>query len=272
MNKTILITGASSGIGKETALYFSKRHWNVIATSRSREKLEQTFKDCPDIFVHHLDVQNTKSINDAIISINEKYPTIDVLVNNAGFAVTGLFEYSTSDQIRNEFNTNVFGLMDVTRKILPIMRKQGFGTIINISSIGGIIGFPLYSMYQASKFAIEGFSESLAYELEPLNIKIKIVEPGLIQTKFYSNSMDFIEMDNIAEEYKTFIQKVETANTRNMKNISKPIVIAKCIYTAATDNSKKLRYHAGRNSNLLVFMRKVLPFKFFSRILKSSTM
>lgn len=269
MNKTIIITGASSGIGKETALFFSRNNWNVIAASRNIEKMKQDFKEYENIYSVELDVRNSESINNVIKELATKYKTIDVLVNNAGFALKGIFEYIKPEQIRNQFETNVFGLMDITRKLIPIMRRQGFGTIINISSIGGIIGFPLYSMYQASKFAVEGFSESLSYELQRFNIKVKLIEPGLIQTNFYNPSMDNTVDEN--NEYKEFIEGVKRTDERNMKGVSNPIVIAKCIYKAANDKSNRLRYHAGKNSILLLFLKKILPDSLLFKIIKASS-
>jgi len=270
MNKTVLITGASSGIGKETALLFSRNDWNVIAASRSIDKMRQDFQGIKNILSIQLDVGDADSIKKAVREISAAYTSIDVLVNNAGFALKGAFEYSKPEQIKKEFETNVFGLMDLSRELIPIMRKQGFGTIINISSIGGLIGFPLYSLYQATKFAVEGFSESLAYELRQFHVRVKIVEPGLIRTNFYESSMD--HTDNAQTDYDDFIGEVEKADIKNTTNASKPIVIAKCIYRAANDRSGRLRYHAGKNASLLIFLRKILPdFLFFGIIQSAST-
>lgn len=266
MNKTIFITGASSGIGKETALFFSKNNWNVIAASRNIEKMKQSFGSIENIYSIQLDVRNRESIDSVIKEIIAKYQIIDVLVNNAGFALTGIFEYSKPEQIRKQFETNVFGLMDISREIIPIMRKQGFGTIINISSIGGLVGFPSYSMYQATKFAIEGFSESLSYELQKFNINVKLIEPGIIQTNFYTSSMEHTIDDNT--EYKDFTESVNITDKKNMKGASHPILIAKCIYKAANDKRHKLRYHAGKNSNLLLFLRKFFPDFILFKIVK----
>jgi len=269
LNKTIIITGASSGIGKETALLFSKRDWNVIAASRNIDKMKQEFSSITNIHCIQLDVRDTSSIVKAVNEIKEKYQTIDVLVNNAGFAVKGIFEYSTPEQVKNQFETNVFGLMDMTREIIPLMRQQGYGTIINVSSIGGKIGFPLYSLYQSTKFAVEGFSEALSYELQQFNIKVKIIEPGLIKTNFYGDSMD--HTNDVRNEYDDFIKGTAKADEKNLKGVSDPIVIAQCMYKAALDKSIRLRYHAGKNASLLLFLRKLLPDSIFFWIMKSAT-
>ena len=269
MNGTILITGASSGIGRETALLFSSCDWNVLAASRSIEKMQADFKDHANIFPLEMDVSDPVSIKKAIKEITAKNISIDVLVNNAGFALKGAFEYSKPEQIKKEFETNVFGLMDLTREVIPMMRSRGSGTIINISSIGGLIGFPLYSLYQATKFAVEGFSESLSYELRQFNIRVKIVEPGLIQTNFYESSMD--HTSNPKTDYDDFIKGVDIADKKNTTNASKPIVIAKCIYKAANDGSNRLRYHAGKNASLLISLKKILPDSMFFGLIRSAS-
>jgi NAD(P)-dependent dehydrogenase (short-subunit alcohol dehydrogenase family) len=160
--KTVLITGASSGIGMETALYFHERKWNVVATMRNPDKRRTPLheKGLPDLV--HLDVMDEKSIRDAVAYAVKKHGRIDVLVNNAGYAMYGLFEAATKEQAARQFETNIFGLMAVTREVLPHFRKQKDGVLINIASMGGRIGFPLYSIYNASKWAVEGFSESLS--------------------------------------------------------------------------------------------------------------
>jgi len=267
MNKTIIITGASSGIGKETAVLFSKKNWNVIAASRNIDKMKKEFEGITNIHCIQLDVRNRDSISSVVKEIQEKYTAVDVLVNNAGFALKGIFEYSTPEQVKNQFETNVFGLMDMSREIIPLMRKQGYGTIINISSIGGKVGFPLYSLYQATKFAVEGFSESLSYELQGFNISVKLVEPGLIKTNFYGDAMD--HTSDVQNEYSGFIQGVDKADEKNMKGVSDPIVIAQCIYKAAIDKSSRLRYRAGKNAHLLLFLRKILPDFLLFKVIKA---
>ncbi len=187
-NKTVLITGTSSGIGLETALYFFERKWNVIATMRNPEKRRTPLheKGLPDLV--HLDVMDSVSIRAAIQYALDRYQKVDVLVNNAGYAVYGPFEATTRAQAAQQFNTNVFGLMEVTREFLPLFRKQKGGVLINVASMGGRIGFPLYTLYNSTKWAVEGFSEALQYELKPLNIKVKMIEPGVIKTDFYDRS------------------------------------------------------------------------------------
>jgi len=264
MKKTIIITGSSSGIGYETAKYFAEKGWNVIATMRHPEKRENRFQGKNNIEMCHLDVLDQKSINDCIEYVVKKYGSVDVFLNNAGYAVVGPFEDLSKEQIEQQFDTNLFGIFETTRGIIPIFRKQKKGLIINLSSMGGRIGFPAYSIYNSTKWALEGFSESLRYELEPFGIRIKLVEPGVVKTDFYGRSMVKAES---SEDYRKFTERV-------MKNMEKasvemlPIEVAKVIYQAATDGSNKLRYPVGSDAKMLTTMRKILPsstFEYFFR-------
>ncbi|MCY7272160.1 MAG: SDR family oxidoreductase, partial [Phormidesmis sp. CAN_BIN44] len=177
MAKTVLITGASTGIGLATAKLFQQRGWNVVATMRSLEQ-KSDLMTLDNTLCLRLDVTDSASITQAVTATLEKFSTIDVLVNNAGYALLGAFEACTPEQIERQFATNVLGLMAVTRAVLPHFREQRSGTIINIASIGGKMAFPLYSLYHSTKWAVEGFSESLQYELEPFNIRVRVIEPG----------------------------------------------------------------------------------------------
>ncbi|MEF8879017.1 MAG: SDR family oxidoreductase [Candidatus Thermoplasmatota archaeon] len=266
MPKNVFITGSSSGIGKETALYFYNKNWNVIATMRQPDNRKTELHRIDGIDTVHLDVLDKKSIAEAVDYAIDKYQQIDVLINNAGFAAFGPFEGLTERQIKKQFETNVFGLMDVSRQMIPFMRRQKDGVIINVSSIGGRISFPLYSIYNSSKWAVEGFSESLLYELKPFNIKVKIVEPGIIKTNFYSRSKE--EPQKKIDIYNRFIKKVKDTERENMEKgfYSHPKVVAKTIYKAANDNSYKLRYKTGRYSTLIFVLRSLLPESLFRKI------
>lgn len=245
--KTILITGTSSGIGKATAKKFASAGWNVIATMRSPEK-EEELSAIENIFLTKLDVQDKESIAIAIASGIEKFGSIDAVVNNAGFGVLGAFEKSTSEQIMLQFSINVFGVMDVIKAILPHFRERQAGLIINITSQGGRVTFPTCSLYHATKFAIEGFSESLAYELLSQNISVKIVEPGSTESNFFSAvSMAGDERITAYEEF----DKIALDNwNKNDTMSSKTEEIAEVIYTAASDNKDQLRYMAGVDTHL----------------------
>jgi NAD(P)-dependent dehydrogenase (short-subunit alcohol dehydrogenase family) len=260
VENTILITGASSGIGKATALYFAARGWKVIATMRDPAK--SPFKDKPEIHVMPLDVTDPKSVRGAVAEARKISEKIDVLLNNAGYALRGIFEGYTPDQIEAQLNTNVLGLIDVVQAFLPVFRAQGGGTIVNVASVGGRIGFPLYSLYQASKFAVEGFTEALAWELEPFGIRLKLIEPGFIRTDFHTRSMDRAE-DPVIPEYGDFARKTLARQAGMEKSGSPPEKAARVIFKAATSRSRKLRYAVGSDAKLALFLRSALPFRFF---------
>jgi len=266
MKKTVLITGASSGIGWVTAEYFARNNWNVVATMRHPDK--RNIESNENITYLHLDVTDKKSIADAINTAVEQFNKIDVVINNAGYALYGVFEAFEEHQIKKQYETNVFGLINVTQAVLPHFRKMKQGCIINISSMGGIAGFPLYSLYQSTKFAVEGLSESLSYELQNLNIRIKLIEPGVIKTNFYTSSLDEVDAAGISDY--SFMESVyKQKNAELGKKGSDPILVAKMIYKAANDKSSRLRYPVGSDAKLLYGLRKILPLDAFRLIIKS---
>lgn len=263
-NKTVFITGASSGIGLETAQYFLEQGWNVIATMRSPEKRRTPLHETglPDLV--HLDVTDTVSIQAAIRYALEKYQKIDVLVNNAGYAVYGPFETTTQAQVERQFNTNVFGLMAVTREILPFFRQQKGGILVNVASMGGRFGFPLYTIYNSTKWAVEGFSEALQYELKPLNIKVKVIEPGVIKTDFYDRSLEIVDSSALMEAYGGILKRGEkNVSGEASRSGAKPRDVARVIYQAATDGSGRLRYLVGNDAWQVSILRRLLPKRIF---------
>lgn len=264
--RTVLITGTSSGIGKATALLFWERGWNVIATMRNPEKRKTDLHGKKGIDLVHLDVTDQKSISRAIAYTKKKYKKLDVLVNNAGYALFGPFEASTPEQARRQLDTNVLGLMDITREAVPIMRKQKGGTVINLASVGGRIGFPYYAVYNASKFAVEGFSEALHQELKPFNIRIKLIEPGVINTDFYDRSLEPVRMT----AYDRDMEKTAKGMNNSVLGSLQPDAVAKTIYSAATDKSWRLRYSVGRDAKVLLTMRKLSPDSLFLWFLRES--
>jgi short-subunit dehydrogenase len=271
--KTVLITGTASGIGMETALYFFDKGFNVIATMRNPEQRNTPLheKGLPDLV--HLDVTNASSINAAVQYALDKYGKIDVLVNNAGYAVFGPFEAATKAQEKREFDTNVFGLMEVIRGILPLFRRQKGGIIINVASMGGRIGFPLYSIYNATKWAVEGFTEALMYELKPLNIKVKLIEPGVIKTDFYERSLDKTDSSALTNAYGGIMKRAEKLTDASSVNKgSEPKLVAEIIYRAATDGSARLRYAAGSDAKLVWMLRRILPESLFFRVLERAVL
>ncbi|WP_431209873.1 SDR family oxidoreductase [Puia sp. P3] len=188
MKKTVLVTGASSGFGRETVRLFANKGWNVIATMRSPEK-ETELSGLEGVKVVRLDVTDKTSVRAAIDAGVREFGGIDVLVNNAGYGAFGALEAAPEEVIRQQMDVNLFGLIEVTKAVLPGMRARKSGVIINVSSIGGRLTFPFSSLYHATKFAVEGLTESLQYELNPLGIRLKIVEPGGYKTNFAGRSM-----------------------------------------------------------------------------------
>lgn len=267
MKKTVLITGSSTGIGRSTAIHFQKMGWNVIATMRSPNK-ETILNQLENMICPELDVTSVKTIAAAIKTGLGRFGKIDVLVNNAGYGLTGPFEGTSDDQITKQFETNVFGLMKVTKQILPHFREQNQGTVINISSMGGRIVFPYYSLYHATKWAVEGFTESLRFELEPLGIKVKLIEPGAIKTDFYDRSRDS-SLDSSPTDYQT-LAKIGFANMdKEGENGSRAEDVAQVIYKAASDQSSKLRYPIGKKASSLLLFRRLAPDSVFAKVVKS---
>ena len=258
MAKTILITGASSGIGKVTAKHFHDQGWNVVATMRSPEK-EEDLAGLDDVLVTRLDVTDPASIEAAVTEGIARFGQIDVLVNNAGYGAYGPLEAFPMEKIRRQFDTNVIGLLEVTKAVLPHMRANGSGTIVNISSIGGQMTFPLGALYHGTKFAVEGISEAMHFELEAAGIKVKIVEPGMIATDFGGRSFDFVNDESMAE-YQPVIQALfATWGSEEMTSrASPPSVVADVIWEAVTDGTDTLRYRAGADAVELLDNRKAL--------------
>jgi NADP-dependent 3-hydroxy acid dehydrogenase YdfG len=253
MSKTIVITGASSGIGKATAIHFQKQGWNVIATMRTPEK-ETELNTLDNVRLEKLDVLDLESIHTAIQNGIKTYGKIDALVNNAGYGAYGPLETFPRENIIKQFNTNVIGLMDVTKAIIPHFRANKDGVIVNISSIGGQMTFALGSLYHGTKFAVEGISESLHYEMAAIGVKVKIVEPGIIATDFGGRSFDF-QAGEIAD-YQAIIGAL-MKQWQNPENTSSPAsLVAEVIYNAVNDGTDQLRYRAGDDANVLLDNRK----------------
>lgn len=268
MDKVVLITGASSGIGKHTALLFQTKNWKVAATMRTPEKAADMQK-IADIECIRLDVTDVGSIRAAIDETLQKFGRIDAIVNNAGYGLVGPFEASTEEQIEKQFQTNVFGVMNVCREILPYFREQKRGIIVNVASMGGRITFPLYSLYHATKWAVEGFSEALQFELKEFNIKVKVIEPGPIRTDFYDRSQDLTRKEGLTA-YDNFIARAMPNLQKAGENAPGGELVAQVIYDAVTDDSWKMRYQA--NSKMILFARKLLPDSLFFALVRNSVL
>lgn len=252
-SRTVLITGASTGIGKATALYFQQQGWNVIATMRNPEHGIE-LQSLERVLVTALDVTRPDSIRQAVQAGMERFQSIDVLVNNAGFGAYGPLEATSMETVRRQFDTNVIGLLEVTKAVLPHFRSRHSGVIVNISSIGGKVTFPFGTLYHGTKFAVEGISESLAYEMQPIGVKVKIVEPGAIKTDFATRSFT-LSNDESLTEYQSLVKGLMAAVEPMMANGADPVVVAEVIYKAVTDGTDQLRYPAGSDAEPILNKR-----------------
>ncbi|WP_289084295.1 SDR family oxidoreductase [uncultured Sulfitobacter sp.] len=266
MAQTIFITGASSGIGKVTAKLFQNNGWNVIATMRKPED-GKDLAALDNVLVTALDVLDSASISAAVAAGLEKFGQIDALLNNAGYGAYGPLEAFPMDKIRRQFDTNVIGLLEVTKAVLPHMRGNTSGTIVNVSSIGGQMTFPLGALYHGTKFAVEGISEALHFELAAAGIKVKIVEPGMIATDFGGRSFDFVN-DETMTEYQPVVQALFGAWGQDVQ-ASEPEVVADVIWNSVTDGTDTLRYRAGADAEELLTNRKALDDETFIGGLKA---
>ena len=270
MSQTVLITGSSTGIGRAAAIKFQQEGWNVIATMRTPEK-ETELNTLDNVLVTRLDVQDVASIESALAEGIAKFGKIDVVVNNAGYGLMGTFESAGKENVDRQFGVNVIGLFDVTRAALPHFRGNKSGMFINISSVGGKITFPLISLYHATKFAVEGFSESLHYEMAAIGVKVKLVEPGGVATDFGGRSMDFQHNEGFTE-YNEFVGGTMAAfqNMMNPDTMSKPDLIADVIFEAASDGKDTLRYKAGADAEQLLSARSQMDDASFIGMMKQN--
>ena len=269
MKQTVLITGASSGFGRETVKLFHQKGWNVIATMRSPEK-ETSLSALGDVLVTRLDVTDKASIDSAVAEGTRKFGGIDVLVNNAGYGTLGALEAASDDVIRQQFEVNFFGLIDVVKAVLPGMRARRSGVIVNVSSIGGKVTFPFCTLYHATKFAVEGLTESLQYELNPLGIRTKIVEPGGYKTEFAGRSMGYYgvgDLGDYREPYDLFVKNL--AKWPMSENLGE---VADAIFAAATDGTETLRYPVGHEAAPLLEARRQTEDVAFKKMIIGQTL
>ena len=267
MAKTILITGASTGIGRATALYFLAKGWNVAATMRNPSTAEG-FESHKRLKLYALDVLDEASIDAAIAKAISDFGRIDVLLNNAGYGALGPMEAATREQVARQFDTNVTGLIAVMQAILPHFRSKKSGTIINVSSIGGRITMPFYSLYHGTKWAVEGLTESLSFELAPLGIKMRLIEPGAIATDFGGRSMDILKKDGLSD-YDDLFERFEKARDEAVANSGTALDVAKVIYKAATDRSSRLRYLVGKDAKLFWRIRRIFGDRIIMRAIRA---
>jgi NAD(P)-dependent dehydrogenase (short-subunit alcohol dehydrogenase family) len=269
-----VVTGSSSGIGFEIALTLARNGFQTYATMRNLAKSENiksiASKENLPIHIERLDVTDNNSVTHAIQAIVSKADRIDVLVNNAGYALAGAFEDLAIEEIKAQYETNFFGLIRTTQAVLPIMRKQKSGTIVNISSGAGRFGYPTGSAYVSTKFAVEGLSESMAYELEPLGIKVILVEPGVIKTNIANGMVIAKKSQNSNSPYSQIMQKMSTSFEHMLENASSPDLVAKVVLQAVTSENPSLRYLAGKDVEMWVEAKRNMSDDEFYKMMKQS--
>jgi NAD(P)-dependent dehydrogenase (short-subunit alcohol dehydrogenase family) len=271
-----LVTGSSSGIGFETALLLARNGFKTYASMRNLEKSKNITqlanREKLPLEVVQLDVNDDISVKQAIDKIvaAEDY-RIDVLVNNAGYGLFGALEDLSIEEIKAQFETNFFGVVQITQQVLPVMRKQKSGTIVNISSVGGRIGLPGLSAYHSTKFALEGLSESISYELEPFGIRVVIIEPGFIRTNIINSSIIAKKAQDPKSPYFSSIQQLERSFKSAMENISAsspPEEVAKVVLQAVTSENPKLRYAVGNDASSLIQAKTTMSDTEFEALIK----
>ena len=282
--KVAVVTGSSSGIGFETSLLLARKGFYTYATMRNLNKSQKindvVEKENLPLKILQLDVTDDKSVKDAIRQITDESSRIDVLVNNAGYGVMGAVEDLSIDEFKSQFETNFFGVIRVTKEVIPIMRNQGNGNIINVSSIGGKIGLPLNSAYISSKFAIEGLSESIRYELEQFGIDVILIEPGVVKTNFFENADVVVNnndnntstTNNITSPYSQLTQKLFEGFEPMLNSSSSSVSsdVAEVIYQAIESNNRDVRYPVGKDAVSIIKTRQNLSDKELENWIKES--
>jgi len=258
-NKVAIVTGSATGIGYETAIHLARNGFYTYATMRNTEKAEDineiaSRKNLP-LSIMQLDVTDVVSIDAAIDAVIKQSGRIDVLVNNAGYGLFGSIEDMSLQELKAQYETNVFGLFRVTQSVLPHMRKQHSGTIINISSLAGRVGLPLSSAYVSTKFALEGLSESMAYELRPFGIKVVVIEPGAIKTRFRSERPAYVTTSPYLNMTQSTLQVLEGMVSQGIP----PKEVAQVVISAINNPEPKLRYVVGKDAEEIIEASKILP-------------
>lgn len=268
LKRTVFLTNAASDFGQPTALLFHEKGWNVIAALRPPEK-ESELPALSGVLVTRLDTTDQHSINEAVQVGIRKFGRIDALVNDTGFGTLGVLEAAPGEVIRQQFEVNFFGMIGVIKAVLPGMRAHKSGTIVNISSVGGKATFPFCTLFHATKFAVEGLTESLQYELNPLGIKLKLVEPGGYKTDFVAPSNSSYGaggIEDYQQSFDRFIGKLQQSPLS--ENFGE---VAEAIYEAATDGTEKLRYPVGNNAAPLMNARHQMDDIAFKKMMASQT-
>lgn len=256
------MTGTSTGLGRAAVKLFSEKGWQVIATMRNPN---DEFTLLPNVDVLALDVTNAEQVKEVAEIVTAQYD-IDVVFNNAGYGLAGPFEGASEEQIFRNINTNLLGVMRVTKAFLPYFRKKGKGLFITTTSIGGTVTMPMNSVYHAAKFGVEGWSESLAYELEPFGVTVKTVAPGGISTDFGGRSLDISQHEAYSEMFTKVAGVFQDPERRSTYSSSEQI--AETVYEAVTDGTDQLKYIAGKDAKGYFELRNTLGQEDFRKQVK----
>jgi short-subunit dehydrogenase len=273
--KVAVVTGSSSGIGFETSLALARNGFYTYATMRNPEKSNLITKTATSeklpLQALPIDVNIEKSVTDGIDRILNESERIDVLVNNAGFDLTGPLEETSMDEIKVQFETNLFGAIRTMQAVIPTMRKQRSGKIVNITSVGGKLAIPFHSGYHGTKFALEGISESIQYELDPFGIKIIIIEPGAVGSSFWKNMKNATKSSNLTDgesPYVSMMSNMSAALKQMEQNSIPPSEVANMIVNAVTTDNPDFRYVVGKDAIMALEAKANLSDLEFRRLVK----
>ena len=274
--KTVLVTGASTGIGRATSIYLGEKGFTVIGTSRRLDRLEGTSADASDkgfsFEAYELDINDGHAVDRAMADLLERYGRIDVLVNNAGYGLWGPLGTITTNELRTQYETNVFAVHRLTRHVLPGMLANGRGKIINISSVLGRLSTPFNGAYASSKFALEGMSEALRTELWPLGIHVAVIEPGAIATDFQANQVTADEALDESAPYSPYIRNYERRHDRFNRFAGDPRKVAKVVHKIIRSRRPSFRYPVGPDARLGMLGARLLPERLFQALMSRAVM
>lgn len=258
IQKVTLITGTSSGNGQAIARRLAQKGLTVFGTSRNPSGGEQM----PGAEVLPLDVRSDESVKDCVDAVLQRAGRLDILINNAGYELGGAIEEVSIGEAKSQFETNLFGVMRMVQAVLPIMRRQGGGQIINLSSLVGLVPVPFLGVYSASKFALEGYTEVLRHEVKPFNVRVSLVEPGFIRTNLARNRQDAVKH---ISDYDPWRQRAFEAIHQYEEQAPEPTLVAECVLRVIESKSPKSRYKVGKDATSLPRLRRFLPESLFEQ-------
>ena len=260
--KTVLVTGASSGIGQATALLLAQKGYHVFGTSRY-----PISRIIPQVEMIALDVRSDESVEACIKTVMKKAGRLDILINNAGYELSGALEETSLDEAAGQFDTNFLGVLRMIKAALPIMREQNQGQIINISSLAGLVGIPFLGMYSASKFALEGYSESLRYEVKPFNIHVSMVEPSFLKTPMMNTRQ---LAAHPIRDYDQWRKRALAAVREFEENAPGPELVANIVLKIIKSKSPRLRYILGQQAAVVSNLQRFLPEAMLEQAIRGS--